>query len=234
MNSDSTSSSTVPMRRRSPAWSGAKSKPAPLSVVSADHRRTKVPAAPRRIRQWNGRTSSLRSRSVQVGSEPTVHFGDRSRKTKPSCSLPHTRKAKCWEAGPRRETDASFGAEARTMRFAFRAFVATSGRKIRRGPRPWTAGISREDLARSRVPVNVVGRSDHQPGGRLSAKSAESRENRLHLLIGFDDYPKATGTTHKSRRGWVPSRITAQVSENHLTGPSMGLLGRIRSPPNRT
>ena len=103
------------------------------------------------------------------------------------------------------------------MRFAFRAFVATSGREIRRGPRRWTTGISREDLPRSRVPVNVVGRLDHQPRGPFVGKICRIEQKRLHLLIGFDDYPKATGTTHKSRRVRIPSRITAQVSENQRT-----------------
>jgi hypothetical protein len=61
------------------------------------------------------------------------------------------------------------------------------------------------------VPVNDIGRPGNQVRGLFVGKICRIAQKRLHLLIGFDDYPKANGTTHTSRRAGVQTQVAAQV-----------------------
>lgn len=101
-----------------------------------------------------------------------------------------------------------------------------SGRFKPRVPHGDPAGFSRQGLARGPVPVNARGRLANRVSRLFVGKFCRIAQKRLHLLIGFDDYPKANGTTRVSGRTGVATFVAAQVSETHQTDRGPGRMTR--------
>ena len=133
-----------------------------------------------------------RRRSVQVGSDPTVHFGERICTTRPSCSEPHTRSVRSPPDSPNSELLTAANSVAETILRLFEE--AITGGSARSGtPVPSHRRIAKSSslhVACGNHPVKIGGRPA-AAAGTLIRKSCRIVQKQLHLFAGFDDYPKA-------------------------------------------